>query len=488
MMPLLVALLCLSAHPHQASTFKFVVTAPSVHHFTGRVVVYLGDDTEEPRFGPDWFNPKPCYSAKFSDADGVAGFTIDNSNAVGFPGKLADLKPGEYTVQAVVDLNLGGRAIGDSPGNVYSEPQKIKLNPQTSGTIAISCKQVAHEIGLIETNRLKDFRVKSTLLSDWYHRPTYLKAGVVLPTEYLSDPHRKFPIVYEIPGFGGTYNEDADGSLDETEKDHQPFIVVVLDPNCPTGHCVFADSANNGPWGKALTTEMIPAIDKAFRTEGDPGARYLRGHSSGGWSSLWLQVEYPLVFGGVWSTSPDPVDFRDFQRIDLYEPGVNMFTDEHGKPRPLARIGTRPYLYYKAFSDMERPIRGEQLGSFEAVFSPRGKDGQPEKLWNRDTGDVDENVAEAWRKYDIDDKLKTEWYKIGPTLEGKLHVFVGDTDTFYLEGAVKLLKANLTKLGSDAEVQIRSGDHMTVLSNNLLNHIDKEMADKYRDWKNHSTQ
>ena len=160
-----------------------------------------------------------------------------------------------------------------------------------------------------------------------------------------------------------------------------------------------------------------------------------------------------------------------------------MFTDEHGKPRPLARVGTRPFLFYKPFSDMERPIRGEQLGSFEAVFSPKGADGQPEKLWDRNTGAVDQKVAQAWRAYDIHAKLQTEWPSLGPKLAGKLHVFTGDLDTFYLEGAVKLLKVNLAKLGSDAEVEILPGDHSSVMTEELLHKIDKEMADKYRHWK-----
>ena len=157
------------------------------------------------------------------------------------------------------------------------------------------------------------------------------------------------------------------------------MIHVVLDPNCHHGHHVFADSANNGPYGKALIEELIPAIEKRFRAIPRPAARLLTGHSSGGWSSLWLQVTYPDFFGGVWSTAPDPVDFRDFQRIDLYRAGENMFADARGVPRPIARRGTEPVLFYKPFSDMEVVMgHGGQLASFEAVFSERGDDGYPE--------------------------------------------------------------------------------------------------------------
>src|SRR5206468_2387379 len=141
-------------------------------------------------------------------------------------------------------------------------------------------------------------------------------------------------------------------------------------------------------------------------------------------SSLWLQVTYPDFFGGTWSTAPDPVDFRDFQRINLYQPGANVFTDEHGQPRPVAREGDKPVLFFKQFSDMERPIRGEQLGSFEAVFSPKGADGEPLKLWDRDTGALDPKVVEAWKTYDIGLTLRTGWKQLGPRLAGRVHLYV----------------------------------------------------------------
>ena len=153
---------------------------------------------------------------------------------------------------------------------------------------------------------------------------------------------------------------------------------VVLDPACRLGHHVFADSANNGPCGQALVEELIPHIEKTYRALGTPKGRFVTGHSSGGWSSLWLQVTYPDFFGGVWSTAPDSVDFRDFQLVDVYEPKVNIFTDAKGQPRPLARKAGKVVLHTRQFSDMEVVFgRGGQLFSFEAVFGPRGPDGKP---------------------------------------------------------------------------------------------------------------
>jgi hypothetical protein len=393
---------------------------------------------------------------------------------------LDQLKPGDYTIQAVIDRNLGGREIGTSPGNLYSKPTRTKIDAST-GTIEIVCDQIAPDERFQDTDAIKAARHRSELLSKFYGRPTIMRAAVILPEGWTPTGINTYPVIYSIPGFGGTFLSYS-GRSDRagTNRDGEEFIVVHLDPTVPTGHCVFADSANNGPWGAALTKEFIPFIEKTYRGFGKPEGRFVTGHSSGGWSSLWLQVTYPEFFGGTWSTSPDPVDFRDFQQIDLYQPGANMFTDPAGKPRPLARRGDEPTIFYKQFSDMERPIRGEQLGSFEAVFSPKDKDGQPRKLWNRLSGAVDNEVALAWRKYDIGHILRTDWKELGPKLKGKVHVYMGTQDTFYLEGAVELLQKDMKALGSDEKIELFPGDHGTVLTRALRTRIDKEMAAAWR--------
>ncbi len=444
---------------------------------TVHAVVYLSQEQGEPRFGPDWFNPQPCYSAEFKHAAAGQDLTVRNGNAIGFPAQLKALAPGEYTVQAVVDRNLGGRAIGDSPGNYYSTPVQMRIDASTAGKVEITCDHLIKARETHDTESVKNVRFRSKLLSDFYGRDTYMKAAVGLPKGYESWSHR-YPAIYEVPGFGGAADNPAEAASVAygTVKDGQPFVYILLDPNCPTGHCVFADSANNGPWGTALTTELIPYLEKRFPIDPRPQCRLVTGHSSGGWSSLWLQVSHPDFFGGVWSTSPDPVDFTDFQIIDIYRPGENMFVDRDGHSRPLAREGSRILAYYKPFSDMERPIRGEQLGSFEAVFSPKGSDGQPEKLWNRDTGAIDPKVAEAWKKYDISWVLRTHWKELAPKLRGKLHVYCGSEDTFYLEGAVKKLKTTMEQLGSDAKIELVPGNHFTMMSPSLRSRIAHEMA------------
>jgi S-formylglutathione hydrolase FrmB len=476
------AALCVISATASAVTFK--VSYPSstlAKPFSGRVLVFLTQKPGgEPRLGPDWFNPEPFYSITVKNLRPGQPVTIESKNAIGFPGNLTALPNGDYRAQAVFDLNLGGRQVGSSPGNLYSKVASVTVT--NTGTINLECDQIVTAPKFVETNVAKEFILESSLLTKFYGRPTAIRAAVILPPQYDDQPSRKFPVLYEVPGFGGNhYMFSGSTNPGPTQRGGQPFIYVVLNPDCPTGHSVFADSANNGPWGKALTSEFIPALESKFRALNTVVARFITGHSSGGWSSLWLQVTYPDVFGGVWSTSPDPVDFRDFQQIDLYDPKSNMFTDPRGKARPIARIGTQAKLFYRSFSDMERPLgRGEQLGSFDAVFSPRGIDGLPKPLWNRDTGAIDQSVATAWQKYDIALTLRKHWKTLGPKLEGKIHLYMGDLDTFYLEGATKLLKRDLARLGSDAVIEIVPGDHFTMMSPALRSRMDNELARLFR--------
>ena len=220
-----------------------------------------------------------------------------------------------------------------------------------------------------------------------------------------------------------------------------------------------------------LAAPVDPAVDRAehhLDDRADAAVVVL------GWSSLWLGVTYPDFFGGVWSLAPDPVDFREFQQINLYEPGTNMFRDAAGEPRPIARRGDEPFGWYEPFTKMETVLGdGGQLRSFDWVFSPRGTEGGPKRLYDPRTGAVDAAVAEAWKRYDIRLILETNWPTLGPRLAGKLHVIVGELDTFYLEAAVRLLQESLDRLGSDAVVEIVPGaDHGSFLTPALWQRID----------------
>jgi len=313
---------------------------------------------------------------------------------------------------------------------------------------------------LKESSTLRLFERRSELVSDFWGRDMSIRAGVVLPRDFSDDDH--LPVCYSIHGFGGSHlsavrreRELLQGMDDGTRP---RMVYVHLDARCSLGHHEFADSVNCGPWGTALVTEFAPALEAHFHAFGAPAGRFVTGHSSGGWSSLWLQVAHPDFFGGTWSTAPDPVDFREFTGIDIYA-FANAFTDPDGDEIQLVRRDGEWVSTIRQFvtREMKRGDHGGQFMSFNAVFSPRGEDGRPMRLFDVQTGAIDRAVADAWRRYDIVQKLTREWPTLGPKLRGKLHVMVGTQDTFRLEEACHLLRDALRELGSDAVVEFAEG-------------------------------
>lgn len=437
------------------------------------VMLAPGDSKVEPRLGPNWFNPQPFFARDVENWSPGEAATIDGE-ADGYPASLDQLKPGRYRAQAVVRLNPDTAKIGTGEGNLFGPIVEFEAPRDSGEAVALGVDQVVPPRLFEETSRIRLAECPSPLLSEYYGRPMKHRAAVILP-EVM--PDHPLPTVYMITGFGGDHHSARLMIGHPGMKFAENMIRVVLDADCGNGHSVFADSANNGPRGRALVEEFIPHLERTFPMIADPRARLLNGHSSGGWSSLWLQVTYPDFFGGTWSTSPDPVDFRDFQRMNLYRDGENFYRDPDGQRRPLARMGTRPVLFHDTFAKMETVMGyGGQLESFEAVFSPKGDDGRPRKLWDRATGAIDPETAKAWEAYDIRLVLERNWPTLGPKLAGKIFVVTGSLDTFYLEGAVELLKESQTKLGSDAEIEvIADKDHSNILDAALAKRIDQQM-------------
>ena len=427
----------------------------------------------EPRHGLDWFQPQPFFAVEARDWKAGEPLHV-GADAVGFPGPLDRLEPGDYAAQAVVRLNPDTHALGDGEGNAFGPVVRATLDPKAGGTIRLTVDRLVPPKPFEETDRIKLVDIPSPILSAFHRRPIRHRAAVILPE---GGGGTRRATLYIVPGFGGDHHLAGRMASSRRSGFGEDLIRVVLDPDCGTGHHAFADSAANGPRGRALVEELIPYLEAHYPARAEPGARLLNGHSSGGWSVLWLQVTYPDSFGGVWATSPDPVDFRDFQRVDLYARGANLFRDPSGSRRPLARRGTRPVLFFDDFSRMEDVLGdGGQLHSFEAVFSPLRSDGRPRPLWDRATGAIDPEVAHAWRAYDIRLILERDWATLGPKLAGKLHVITGELDTFFLDGAVRLLKQSLTNLGSDAVVEVVPGkDHSTLIDAELTARFDREM-------------
>lgn len=447
--------------------------------FTGRVYVLLSrSDRREPRFGPSVFRPEPFFATDVTDWTAGEPLIIDASS-LGHPTTLDELASGTWTAQAVMRAPTG-RTIGEGPGTGYSLPLTRELDAASTGDVSLHIEKMVGTPATEDSLRIRHVEIRSEMLSAFHGREVKMRAAAILPSDFRGVKGVKYPTMYWIGGFGSDHTS-APGiqRVYDATGNNQRFIRIVLDPLCYGGNHVFCDSAANGPVGTALVEEFIPFLEHVLPLDARPQARLLGGHSSGGWASLWLQVSHPDFFGGVWSFAPDPVDFRDFQRINLYEPGANMYRDADGERRPIARRGDTPMLWYDDFAAFEVVYgEGGQLRSFEWTFSPLGPDGLPLPLYDRETGAVNTEVAESWRAYDIRQKIEREWDVIGPKLAGKIHIFGGGKDTFYLEGALRLLDESLKSLGSDAVIEIfEDADHGNFATTELRTRVDAEMLE-----------
>ena len=407
----------------------------------------------------------------------VPGQTLEfNPDLKAFPRPFSQAKTGAYQFTALLDPDHSYAYNGPNEGDWYGPVVRVEnLNPSDTNEIGLALnKRTEPKIHAVDVNKLKLIEFQSPLLSHFWGRPIQMRAAVVLPPSFSQKPKRTYPAIYVVHGFGGNHILAASQGVDQLNKlmiegRQMEMAAIFLDGSFPTGHHEFADSVNNGPWGKALTAEFIPYLEKKFRLISKPYARFLTGHSSGGWSTLWLQVTYSNYFGGTWSTSPDPVDLRSFTGVNVSPASTeNVYHRQDGTPRNLVRQNGKPVLSFEEYAKREEVLGeyGGQLASFEWVWSPKGQDGRPMKLFSRETGEQDPFVQQAWQRYDIRMILEQNWRSLGPNLQGKIHLVCGSEDTFHLEEAVILLCDLLKKKGFAGACEIVPGrDHGNLYQN-----------------------
>jgi hypothetical protein len=437
---------------------KRLTTKPS----EGRLLILIGHKKDpEPRFSIDPGDVKSPAVLGRDVKKGAAGAAIVvDADAEPFPfERLSQLPKGDYFVQAVLQVNRDFSGI-DAPGNLYSDPKEAALDPAQGGVIPIELThESAPEEAPDETEYVKYVRVHSKLLSEFRGRPVDLRAGVILPRGFDQDKDRRYPLRVHIGGYGTRYSEVRDEMAESSKfrkawlaEDAPRMIMLQLDGAGPYGDPYQVNSDNNGPYGDAVTRELIPYVEKKYRCIGEPYARVLDGASTGGWVSLALQVFYADFFNGVWAHAPDPVDFRAFELINIYE-DANAFVNKHGFERPASRdVDGDVRTTVRHECRLERALglggrwelSGRDWGAWNAVFGPRGDDGLPKPLWDGATGEIDADVLDHWRKYDLRLRMEQDWVKLGPKLRGKLHVWVGEADDYFLNNAVHLLDGFLS--------------------------------------------
>lgn len=428
--------------------------------------------------------------------------------AIGYPvERLKDVPAGDYYVQVLLHkyetfhLKTGqtvklpmdrgeGQHWNIAPGNIYSVPVKIHFDPAAVNEIPLTISKIIPPIKEPEdTKYIKHLRIQSKLLTEFWGRPMYLSANILLPEGFDEHKNVKYPLAifedhfnHDMEGFGTVKPDTAGMKPDTSARFHitgynkivaqeaYDFYKQWTGPNFPRVLAVqlnhanpyyddsyAVNSANLGPYGDAITFELIPAIEKAYRGIGKGWARFVYGGSTGGWISLAVQVFYPNEYNGCYAACPDPIDFHHYTTIDLYNDKNAYYPTSDFKK--TARPGERDYLGHilatvKEMNQHEQAVgsrtrSGEQFDIWEAVFSPMDNDGYPKRIFDKYTGAIDSSVARYWRdNFDLTHIIKRDWSKIGNDLKGKIHIYVGDMDTYYLNDAVYTAEDMLKKLNN----------------------------------------
>ncbi|HWD29379.1 MAG TPA: alpha/beta hydrolase-fold protein [Rhizomicrobium sp.] len=500
-----------AAHAAPAIAVSFPA-ARSAQPLDGRIVLLLATDmSSEPR--------KQVESDHLLKSPWMFGLTVDglkpgeaavfDTKTFGWPAKsLAGLPPGDYVVQAVLNrYETFHRADGvtvklppdkgegqnwtTKPGNLYSKPVTIHIDPSSNTRLALSLdRQIAPIAPKADTPFVKHVVIKSALLSKFWGRPMYIGAHILLPYGFDAHPGAHYPLMVfhghfpdDISGFRTT-PPDPNLKPDYSERFHlagynriqqeeayalyqkwispnfpRYLVIEIAHANPYYDDSYAVNSANLGPYGDAINKELIPYIEKKFRGLAQPWARFTYGGSTGGWEALATQVFYPDMYNGSFAACPDPIDFRAYTTIDLYD-DKNAYV-LRGQALAVERPAQRDYLgqefatqrdsNYQELVAGDRGRSGGQYDIWQAVFSPRGADGYPQPIFDKVTGDIDPKVAAYWREhYDLTHIIQRDWATLGPKLEGKIHLYVGSADTYYLNSAVYYAQGVIEKLKSPA--------------------------------------
>lgn len=489
--------ICMNVVYGQSAKLNITLNLPDEHvPADGRVLLLIStNDEAEPRFQiRDDDKTQQVFGFDLEDHSGNE-IVIETSELYGFPIEaFSDFPSGEYFVQVLIHryetFNRGdgktikmpmdrgeGQQWNLAPGNIYSIPVKMNLTP--SSNITVKVDQVIPPIPEPEdTKYVKHIKIQSKLLTEFWGRPMYLGAHVLIPEGFdehkdvkypLAIMHGHFPRDFEgfrpkpvDPDLEPVYSErfGVEGYNIMVQEEEHRFYKLWTGPDFPRVLAILiqhanpfyddsyaVNSENLGPYGDAITYELIPYIEEQFRGIGEGWARFVYGGSTGGWEALAVQVLYPEEYNGSYAACPDPIDFRAYCLVDLYKDKNAYYLDGYFKQ--TLRPGHRDYLGNVDATLRDMNLRelalgtkgrsGQQWDIWEAVYSPVGEDGYPERIWDKRTGEINQNIAEYWREnYDLRYIMERDWPTIGEKLKGKINIYCGDMDNYYLNNAVYL--------------------------------------------------
>ena len=475
-------------------------------NFDGRLLLlFSNNNAAEPRFQISDALTTQIILGKNVDQWAIGSTQSIAEEAYGFPKeRLSEIPAGDYYVQVllhkyetfhlkngkVVKLPMDrgeGQHWNLAPGNIYSKPIKIHFDPKNTEVVQLTIDQIIPPIiEPTDSKYIKHIKIQSKLLTEFWGRPMYLGAHILLPEGFDTHQNVKYPLaIYhghfpsDLSGFSTTppnpnlipdtsarFNITGYNKIQEEEA--YQFYKQWTGPNFPRVLAIeiqhatpyyddsyAVNSANMGPYGDAITYELIPEIEKQFRGIGQGWARFTYGGSTGGWEALAVQVFYPNEYNGAYAACPDPIDFNHYTTINIYKDENAYYAKSDFKD--LARPSHRNYLGHINSTIKETNQRelalgthsrsGDQYDVWEAVFSPMGEDGYPKRIFDKHSGTIDKSVAAYWKEnYDLAHIIKRDWPKIGEQLKGKIHLYVGDMDNYYLNNAVYTAEDMLKQL------------------------------------------
>jgi len=475
-------------------------------NFDGRLLLlFSNNNAAEPRFQISDALSTQIVLGKNVDQWAIGATQSIAEDAYGFPKeRLSQVPAGDYYVQVllhkyetfhlkngkVVKLPMDrgeGQHWNLAPGNIYSKPIKIHFDPKNTEVVQLTIDQIIPPIiEPTDSKYIKHIKIQSKLLTEFWGRPMYLGAHILLPEGFDTHPNVKYPLaIYhghfpsDISGFSTTppnpnlipdtsarFNITGYNKIQEEEAyqfykqwtgpSFPRVLAIEIQHATPYYDDSYAvNSANMGPYGDAITYELIPEIEKQFRGIGQGWARFTYGGSTGGWEALAVQVFYPNEYNGAYAACPDPIDFNHYTTINIYKDENAYYAKSDFKD--LARPSHRNYLGHVSSTIKETNQRelalgthsrsGDQYDVWEAVFSPMGEDGYPKRIFDKHSGTIDKSVAAYWKEnYDLAHIIKRDWPKIGEQLKGKIHLYVGDMDNYYLNNAVYTAEDMLKQL------------------------------------------
>jgi hypothetical protein len=500
---------------------RFAVTFPAERGsqpLDGRLILILSaDTTTEPRFQLGWGVGTQLGFAIDVDGWKPGESRFVDASAYGFPiRELSKVPPGRYRVQALVNryetfVRGDGKTVklppdkgegqvwNRKPGNLYSVPREVAIDPARGEVVRITLDQEVPPVAEFkESKYVRHVKIRSERLSKFWGRDMHIAAFVTLPWGFDEHPNARYPLAinhghfapqpdnwretppdpdlkpdysarFSLAGYNRIQQELSwQFFQDWTGKGFPRMLLVQIQHATPFYDDSYAvNSANNGPYGDAIQYELIPEIERRFRGIGQGWARFVFGGSTGGWEAMAVQMFYPDEYNGAWVACPDPIDFRHYTVVDIYA-DTNAYYMPSRFKRTL-RPGHRDWLGHVDASLMEmnhyelllgtKGRSGDQWDVWESVYSPAGPDGYPRRIWDKETGKIDPVTAAYWREhYDLSHILQRDWKTLGPKLRGKLRIYVGDMDNYYLNNAVYPVEAFLAKADPPADAVVDYGD------------------------------